>query len=668
MDKGLKVTLADISLACGVSAETVRRWSKQQSWPTGERVGKGQALTWPVTELPETVELRSGSVPVQANVIMYLVKAGVVLQPAKRSETQPEGQTVCQRIKKVSTYNREALWTWYETRPQTIKDEGTQRAAYCLQVRALLDAGLKVRPALATVARTEDIAPATLKRWWYGDTSILGAANVEPSDYAAALAPRHAGCQKSADLSPEAWDYIKADWLRPEQPSVAAVYRRAQYAAEKHGWVLPSQATVSRRLEALPWQIRVLARQGEQELKRRLPHVTRLKSSLHAMEAVNADGHVFDLRVVLPSGDVGRPVIVAWQDIYSGKILAWRIGETFNHHIVRLAFGELVENYGIPEHAFLDNGREFANKWLSGGAKTRYRFKIKEDDPLGVFVQMGMTLHWTTPYHGQSKPIERAWKDLCCENIAKHPAFTGAYTGNSPGNKPSNYGERVLTWDEFEKGVSEGIAEHNARLKRETPTARGRSFDVTFAESYAMSTIRKATAEQRRLWLLSAEGVKVRTTGHIAIFNNLYFADELPAYIGRKVVVRFDPTRLSEPVHLYDLSGKYIGQAECTQVNFMDVEGAGEHARANAQRVRATKDKLKAENKISAIEAAQQLPNIITQLERPTSGAVAPLFAKPKRVANGGYQPSEEGGLRSDERHVLNMLDALAKRQPIAMD
>ncbi|HOK71525.1 MAG TPA: hypothetical protein PLM83_08745, partial [Bacillota bacterium] len=34
-------------------------------------------------------------------------------------------------------------------------------------------------------------------------------------------------------------------------------------------------------------------------------------------------------------------------------------------------------------------------------------------------------VHWTTPYHGQSKPIERAWKTLC-EEVSKHPKFAGA--------------------------------------------------------------------------------------------------------------------------------------------------------------------------------------------------------------------------------------------------
>ncbi|WP_345779457.1 transposase domain-containing protein [Thermomonas sp. S9] len=61
---------------------------------------------------------------------------------------------------------------------------------------------------------------------------------------------------------------------------------------------------------------------------------------------------MFDLRVQLPSGTVGRPVLVAWQDIYSGKILAWRVAETLSSHLVQTTFGDVVERYGIPEHAY----------------------------------------------------------------------------------------------------------------------------------------------------------------------------------------------------------------------------------------------------------------------------------------------------------------------------
>lgn len=637
------VDSAIIGTALAITPRAVRQRAQRESWKFSERKAIGGVRqVFSLEDLPSEV---------QAKVALHLIQTGQI-QPAESSETTEKPAK-----RSATGYDRDSLWVWYDSRPQKIKDEGTRRAGYCLKVRALIDSGLKVRPALTEVARAEAVSLASLKRWWYGDTLILGATNVDRTDYAAALAPRYAGGQDYADFTPDAWEWIKADWLRPEQPSAASVYRDAQAEAQKKEWTLPSLATVKRRLEDLPWQVRVLAREGEEALKRMLPHVTRNKSTLQALEAVNADGHVFDLRVQLPSGEVGRPVLVAWQDIYSGKILSYRVGETLNQHIVRLAFGDVVEKFGVPEHCFLDNGREFANKWLTGGSKTRFRFTIREDDPIGIFTQLGINIHWTTPYHGQSKPIERAFRDLC-EGIAKHPAASGAYTGNSPTNKPSNYGARALEWSEFLAIVQHGIAEHNARIGRRSQVANGRSFDQAFAESYAVSMIRKATAEQRRLWLLAAEGVMVRQTGHVSILNNLYWGEAVAALAGRKVVVRFDSDNLELPVHVYDLAGEYLGEASCTQANFLDAQAAKDHARANRQKIKAAKAQLAAERRMDAIEAAQALPNVVVPIDRPASSVVVPMFEKARKVANG----PDEGGLLSDERYILDMLNRMPRR------
>lgn len=643
-----------IACALNISARSVRRISDRDNWICSDiLVRGGYKRVYNLSDLPTDI---------QAKVTIHLINTGALvpatepLQPKEKPSAKPRS----------AEYNPETLWAWYDSRPESVKAEGTRRAGICLKVAALLDSGLSVRSALAAVAKSEEIAEATLRRWWYGNANILGAANVARCDYAAALAPRLAGCQVSAEISPEAWDYIKADYLRPEKPALAAVYRRAQYAAAKHNWVLPSRATVERRLQALPWQVVCLAREGEDAFKRRLPHITRIKSSLHALEAVNADGHTFDLMVQLPSGDVGRPVIVGWQDLFSGKILSYRLGETLNQHIVRLSFGDLVDAWGIPYHVFLDNGREFANKWLSGQLKHRFRFVIKEDEPEGIFKTLGADVHWTTPYHGQSKPIEKAWKDLCCDSIAKHPRLAGAYTGNNPVNKPANYGQRVLDWDEFAEVVAECVAEHNARQGRRTETARGRSFDESFADSYSVSTIRKATEEQKRLWLLAAEGVTVRQHGHVSILNNLYWCEEAGSLVGKKVVVRFDSDDLSKNIHVYKLTGEYIGEASCKQANFIDAQAAKDHSRANRTRLKAAKTQLDAERKMSAIEAAQRLPNVVIPLEKPKPGAIAPMFQRTKKVANGGDLLLDDDELRPEDQYQLTMLNAWSKKLAVS--
>jgi hypothetical protein len=89
---------------------------------------------------------------------------------------------------------------------------------------------------------------------------------------------------------------------------------------------------------------------------------------MNALDLVNIDGHMFDVFVIPPDGgDPIRPVLVAIQDVYSRKFLAWKLDLSENFLATRLAFADLFKNYGIPKACLLDNSRTFAGKKLTGG-------------------------------------------------------------------------------------------------------------------------------------------------------------------------------------------------------------------------------------------------------------------------------------------------------------
>ena len=72
----------------------------------------------------------------------------------------------------------------------------------------------------------------------------------------------------------------------------------------------------------------MLAREGLEKLERMFPPIIRDRSEFHALQAVNADGHRWDVFVSFPDKQKPiRPLMLAIQDLYSGKILAWRIAE-----------------------------------------------------------------------------------------------------------------------------------------------------------------------------------------------------------------------------------------------------------------------------------------------------------------------------------------------------
>ncbi|WP_200833979.1 transposase domain-containing protein, partial [Tabrizicola flagellatus] len=355
--------------------------------------------------------------------------------------------------------------------------------------------------------------------------------------------------------------------------------------------------------------------------------------------------------------------------IFSGRILSWRIDQTPNSTAVLLCAGDLIETWGIPEHVLLDNGREFAAKAITGGAATRYRFKVREDDIPGLFTSLGCTIHWATPYSGQSKPIERAFRDMC-QSISKDPRLAGAYTGNRPDAKPENYGSRAIDLETFLRVVAEGIEEHNARENRRSEVAFGRSFNAVFDESYAQAPIRKATEAQRRLWLLGAEGLRADARdGKIRFQRNEFWEPWLNEFAGQRVVIRFDPADLWSGIHVYSQDGAYLGHAGCrSKIGFFDMDEARLHARARAAWLKAEKATLEAHRIWSALDLGTTLDGIAAEpAMKPEAKVVRAEFGKPPRQPStrpGGSPPIDKDTFDRIEAGVVASLDAARAGKP----
>jgi hypothetical protein len=382
-------------------------------------------------------------------------------------------------------------------------------------------------------------------------------------------------------------------------------------------------------------------RKGEEALRRLYPAQERSKAFMAPLECVQGDYHKFDVFVRWPGVTAPvRPQMMVWSDVYSGKLLAWRLSDTANSHTVQMVTGDLIRTYGIPQSVLIDNGREFAAKAMTGGTPTRFRFKVTDEDIPGLLPLLGVQVHWATPYSGQSKPIERAFRDLC-DRVAKHPAFDGAYTGNSPEAKPENYGSRAVDLEDFRAVLEEELAHHNARPGRRSEVAMGRSFNEVFSEGYAKATIRRATQEQLRLWLLRAEGLRAkRDNGELKLFETRYWSEWMYRIAGEKVVARFDADNLAGGIEVYDLKGRYLGHAECLEAaKFIDVDAARDHARKRGAWARAQKEEARAARAYSASDLAARLrgsgalPPDAPLPEAQVHQLVTPHKAAPKRRA-----------------------------------
>lgn len=539
---------------------------------------------------------------------------------------------------------RDALWQRYDALPAKHKAIAADRLRAVSDCMAMVVAGSTTQAAAALIAHREQVSVRTVYYW-------QELATQHPrEDWLAALAPSYRSEREWADCHPQIWDCIKSDYLRPEKPSFSACYRRVAAAAAEHGWQpLPSERALRRRLDAeVSEAAQILARSGRDRAKALYPAQRRTRDHLHAMEAVNMDGHKFDVFVRMPDGTITRLYLIALQDLYSGKFVAWRLSDSENKETTRLVIGDMVERFGIPERITLDNGRAFASKWITGGAPNRYRFKIRDEDPQGLLTALGVELQFTKPYSGQSKPIERAFRDLT-DDVARHPVCAGAYTGNRPDAKPENYASHAVPLDVFRAHVDAMIAEHNARPGRKGGTCAGRSFDETFQASMEApgTIVRQPTAAQRSLWLLASEGLRARKgNGEIHIYGNRYWARELTAFAGRKVIVRFDPDHLTKPLRVYDLDNSLICEAACVEdTGFHDAEAARTHERKRSAYQKA----LRLERDTHAALTAEQLAQVYAKGKPAAPAETTPVRPAVRRVFTGNAARKVEPQQQAEE-------------------
>jgi hypothetical protein len=519
---------------------------------------------------------------------------------------------------------RNPLWDAFDRLPENAKGRAAQRLVAVQAVHAT-DDSISRKTAVTCTAAAQGVSASSLWGW-------LSKVDGKPSsDWLPLLASQRGGQERAkAGIHPDAWDYFLADYLRLEQPGLAACYDRLIRIAGKHGWgVMPSLKTFQRRMDSeISRAEQVLARKGREAAKVMAPAQRRDRTVFASLEAVNADGYRHNVFVKWPDGSIARPISIAFQDLRSGLWLARRTDKSENKEATRLAIGDVITRYGLMEHVWFDNGRHFSSKWLTGRMPFRFRFKVKDEEPEGILTKLGMKVHFTRPYSGRSKPIERMFRQVG-EYVDKHPAFAGAWTGNTPMAKPENYASTAVPLALFEQVCASELAAHNAREGRTGYGMLGRSFNQVFADHTPELGFRRATTEQRRLFMLAAEGVTARKPdGRIELFDNRFWCEELAEHIGQKLIVRFDPQNLADGVAIYTLDNRYIADAaRLDDIGFNNVDDARETARLHSQIQRSRRELLDLNVRLETADLKRLAPVDLPEDSTPEPQKVQRLVA-----------------------------------------
>ncbi|NAW59289.1 MULTISPECIES: transposase domain-containing protein [unclassified Vibrio] len=583
-------------------------------------------------EKPEHKRKRQGSKAFEYHIdcLPEETRLHLLRNVAKQQTEQAENS---RNARQVVTPASDELWLEYDEATDAKKASTKQRYELCMRVKAYVDAGMSMRKSMKRVAEESGGTYSKIVAWFY-NTPGLQTNKIPVEDWLPALLDKQGvHGKRTAALSPEAWSMFKADFLRPEKPTVSECYHRMVKAAEKNGWDVPCLHTIRSRVnDDLPYELQVYCRGGLFATKQALiPAQRRTRAGMHAMQRVSGDGHEFRIRCHLEDGTVIRPTVWVFQDVYSSMVVGYAIDVSENTEMLGIALFNMVSKFGIPEMFDLDRGSVALSEAMTGRtsrpkATGKGKLEHKKFDNAeieGAITALGSTVNWTRVEddnvgrkgNARAKPVERLFHSKGgIGQFERHPAFAGAYTGESATSKPANYGETTVPVERVVELFAEWVADWNRQEGRRSEMARGiYSYEQVFEQSYRQVQVRKPTATQLRLCLhRTRKSVKVHEGGLVELnagryskhLANRYRSPLLFGYIGQSVHLRFNPYDLTGCVYAYSERGEFIGEiplyadvayddlGEARRQNLYQTKGVNHAAWLKEQMVELTNDDL----------------------------------------------------------------------------
>ncbi|MDR1209201.1 MAG: Mu transposase C-terminal domain-containing protein, partial [Clostridiales bacterium] len=394
-------------------------------------------------------------------------------------------------------------------------------------VRLYQDSGLRTEDFIAEFnAEHPDgaISYHQLMRW----QNRLNKNNQNPASLA-----DNRGCAKrgTTTIPPEAWEYFWGLYAQESKPPATRCYEftKAKFPD------IPRIEAFKRKLAKVPEYAMIRWRDGEKAYRDKLPSMLRSRIGLASNAIWFSDHHKIDVLVLDERGKLVRPWLTAFFDARSNRVVS---------HIVRTDDPDAVvikrclrlgieNNHAIPGKLYFDNGKDYREKSFS------------KDFPLSLVNQLGIDTIYATPYHGQTKTIERFFGTL----ETRFGKFWETYIGRNAQNRP----ERTKKPDSKLVRIAPGIADFRQYLAAyidEYNATRSRGIDMdgqTPNEVYEKNLAEQTgIVDEITLKLLCGtfDERTVQPNG-IKYINNWYEAEALLPYIGKKVIISCDDSDIS---------------------------------------------------------------------------------------------------------------------------
>lgn len=233
--------------------------------PTTERNIR-ENLKQLATPIPELARKREGTKAFEYHI--SILPAATQAAIYKRAGQVKVGEKVFNiPSPKAERYCREALWARWNNAGNSAQEKAKEKLTYITALNGLINSGIGKMAAYQAICDEYGVSFANVRRDW---TKV---ARFDEQDWLPILLPKHkesaATIRKSrfAYITPEAWDFIKSDYLRQEEPTFSVCYERLKDTAKLNDWKVPSKKSLERRMQfEVPQEQRTLLRKGEHAL------------------------------------------------------------------------------------------------------------------------------------------------------------------------------------------------------------------------------------------------------------------------------------------------------------------------------------------------------------------------------------------------------------------
>lgn len=264
------------------------------------------------------------------------------------------------------------------------------------------------------------------------------------------------------------WEYFGSLFLTDDRRTMKACWRRAREWAKAEGVEACSYQSLRRQIDQRIPPLVQLAHRDPKKYRDQCEPTARLDSETFAVnQRWESDQRRCDVRVVMPDGSIGRPVLTAWIDWRTRRCVGYRVEAYGDSETICVSLHAALTDEsnigGPPEIAWTDNGVDYLSV---GGGNPRKRI-ADADVPTwrGIYAMLGIELHLALPKGPRGKSRIERWFQTKGQQL---DAFLPGYCGNEPKNRPESLAAKekdpaqLMTLGEYRRRVQAWIAQYNA--------------------------------------------------------------------------------------------------------------------------------------------------------------------------------------------------------------